>query len=107
MKRKLMILCLLAISGCAITPPSPRGELLFARESFNGVVNSLKILKDAGSFSSDDIAKIEVLINTGDKLLDKWHIAILEGTKPPAVMDAVTIIIVELLKYKGVNNGQQ
>lgn len=106
-KTILMILMCLLVSGCVTQGLSPRAELKYTTMTFTRVVNSLAILKEAGKFSEDDIAKIIVFADSGYALLEKWTISVKAGTRPPNTIEAMNIVIENLIKYKleGEGNG--
>lgn len=87
---------LLIIPSCRTT--SPKNDLLFAQNAFLRTVNSLTILKS--NFDSEEAEKITVLINSGDKILDKWTDAVLSGESSPNLADAFETILTELIAYK-------
>jgi len=88
---------------------SPRAELKYTGLTFTRVVNSLVILKEADKFSDDDVAKLIVFMDSGYALLEKWTKAVKSGTRPPDVIEAMNIVIENLIKYKleGEENGQE
>lgn len=88
---------LLIIPSCQTT--NPKNDLLFAQNAFLRTVNSLTILKDAGEFDEGEIAKITALINSGDKILDKWTDTVLEGSTTN-LADTFETILTELIAYK-------
>ena len=107
MKTKLIILAMcLLVSGC-MQGLSPRAELKYTTMTFTRVVNSLAILKEAGKFSEDDIAKMVVFMDSGYALLEEWNKAVKSGTRSPSTIDAVNIVIENLIRYKleGEENG--
>lgn len=103
----LMLICLLVSSGC-VNQPNPKGDLLLAQNSFLRAVNSLTILREAGKFSEDDIARIKVAVISGDKFLDQWTEAVLEGKEFPDAIGLFENILQELIKYRraGEENGR-
>ena len=108
MKTKLIMLtvCLVLINGC-VTQLDPKTELLFAQKTFLGTINSLTILREADKFSDGEVANIKTLINSGDRILDKWTDAVLEGKDSPSLADAFNAVLTELINYRerGENNG--
>ena len=97
-KRKMLVLmCLLAISGCA-QPLGPKGQLLFAQTTFARTVNSLTVLKD--KFSEKDIENIDKIIKKGDELLDEWTDSVLLGEDMPQAIETFNTIINKLIEYR-------
>ena len=86
------------MTGCQAT--SPKNDLLFAQNAFLRTVNSLTILRDAGEFDEGEVVKIKALVNSGDKILDKWTDAVLAGGTSPNLVDAFETVLTELIAYK-------
>ena len=93
----MVAMCILLIPSCQTT--NPKNDLLFAQNAFLRTVNSLTILRDAGKFDEGEIIEIKALISTGDRLLDIWTDAVLEGKEiPPS--DVFETILLQLIAYK-------
>ena len=76
MKRTLLLLAIiLLVAGCG-TPWTPEAKLLAARESFNGTVNSLTVLRKAGTFTKAEGEELTMVIKLGQATLDEWQAAI-------------------------------
>lgn len=100
MKTKLIILIyLLTVSGCAIQSNSRRA-CFDANITYTHTVNALDILVEAETFEADDVERIKVLVNSGDRLLDLWTDAVLAGEEMPNAILGFTTILEELLKYE-------
>lgn len=105
MKTKLLMsLCLISLlAGCAVTP---NARLKVVYETYTDVVNSLTELKEAGRFDENEVKRIAALVITGDKLLDKYYEAV-KNKKDFDNIDALYIIIGQLLEYKRSENGNE
>ena len=99
MRRKLITLLLLMafLGGCVST--NQKNDLLFAQNTFLRTVNSLTILRDAGKFDEEEVAKIKVLIKTGEAILDEWTESVLAGKDPPSTISVFETILLELIRY--------
>ena len=98
-KRKIVILlCLLAVSGCVTT--TPRKDLHTAQNLFLSTVNTLTILRDNDKLNDDDIPRIKTLINSGYKYLDIWTEAVLSDEEVPGVVFKFESILEQLIEYR-------
>ena len=103
MRTKLIILmCLLAVSGCGLTPEQ---RLHNSQLTFLGTVKTVNILKDAGRFNQREIDEIKVFANAGDKILIQWEQA---GGPTPDLLEAFETALAELVSYriKGRNKNE-
>ena len=94
MKTKLIILMLLLVSGCAVTPQQRR---INTKTVFLGAIKTINILKDAGRFSEKEIEQIKVFANKGNEILKDWEES---GSISPDVMEVLETAISELIAYK-------
>jgi len=94
-KRKILILiCLLAVSGCGVTPER---QLHNSQLIFLSTVKTINILKEAGRFDQEEIDEIKVFANAGNKILIQWEVA---GGPTLDLLEAFETALAELTSYK-------
>jgi hypothetical protein len=86
---------LLAAVGCQ----SPRAQYMAAQRMYVGTVDVLVAANNAGKISTEDAAKITVLVHKAEETLNTWANDILMGEDSPETVDVVNGLLDELIQY--------
>lgn len=96
MKQKLTILlvAILLISGCAVTPEQ---QLYNHKLAFLGTLKTINVLKEANRFDADELKEIRAFANAGNEILLQWEVV---GGTTPEPLGAFEVILRELIAYR-------
>lgn len=100
----LLSAMLLPTTGCVSTPDESKTAYTLAATSFADTVTVLAVLREQGKLSTDQVGKIDPVVQAGYRILTEWKTALDVGTVYDGT-SAIAAIVAELAAYSAATEG--
>ena len=100
-----LLLIILTAGGCMDQAQNPRADLVASQKVFTATVDSLTALLQAGKFTGDESAQIDLFVHLGHGYLETWAASIKAGEDNTVTIQSFQAVLNKLIEYSLTEGG--